>query len=1084
MTKTVVEIDLAGYSDIVKSMQQDYDVDAVPYLNKNIQRFIDDSLKEIDNSKYIVQDKKGDNRVIFFDHANDAYKFAETVHRKTKLYNVSTNKKFAKRLFRIGAATGKFVMNYDGENFTGYDIITAYRLEAKAEPGKCFIVDVETFNSLSRELQDKFDDEKTVFGKKRTTVCGENVCDEKEEEFQARSCKIIYDNLLECFEKLNKEQKQLVYQIGLEGLEYDDNLSEESKNNVEKLVEQELIIKQEYDSRTRFILANNFNNFFQEIIVKIIVEEISTKKLDILKKYSILKILTRKDVHKLLQEKLSTIPQAQDDNSMLGEYIYNIIHTWQNTPNLPQLSDNYAAGNLLNLLLQFDLKTDFSYSNLSNISIWNADLTKATLTGVDFTKSNLKNSIFSQPLGCIHSIAFDADGDYFATGDAHGSIRVHNAKTLELCIFHNERNSPIWSVAFGKNKQHERMLAWGAEDGSVKLYKITSTDNKMKLSLIDSLDVTTRILSVVFSPDGYTLANGGDGNNAIHFLKINNDYHPKGTLDTSDVSCMVFINNDCIASGSQDGYIRLGYIEQANHRQDFSQKVHQGVVRCIAFYGKKEEERRILVSGGEDGKLKMLDLTKHPLHPEDIKFETEISQVRTIAFSQDGNILAVGCIDNNANGQSEHKIRLWSFSNREWIGQPLEGHKYSIRSLVFSPQPSNSQLLVSGGDGCTVNFWQKENEIWRGEEKLKGYANRIWSVALSRDGKTFACGGEDNKIHLWNYHERTHIPLQTLTEHTNWVWSVAFSPNADILASGCEDNKIYLWGLQEGKWQPIRELVGNSEVKGHDKRVRGVVFHPDGYNLISAGNDNRIILWDITDLNRPQILPGFTEHNDRVLSVAFSPDGNYLVSSSRDQNIYLIEVETHHQPYSLGNHYLLGNHTDSHKDQVHSIAFSPDSNLLVSGGFDKKLKLWDVKSRKLIRTWDGYQKILSVAFHPKKQPKKLIVASAGHNHIIQLWDIDDPNNVKLIKTFKGHKRAVESIVFTPDGKQLISCSQDQTIKFWEVGGKLNISIHTIELGKPYQGMNIYGLDGLDSAQISALEELGALKLGLKHENEK
>ncbi|WP_413200392.1 pentapeptide repeat-containing protein, partial [Nostoc piscinale] len=418
--KTVVEIDLFEYSDMVENLQQNWGLKYVPTLNEEIQSFIDDSLKEIGNSKYRVYDKKGDNRVIFFDDANDAFKFAEIVHRKTKLHNVSTNTKFAKRLFRIGAATGEFVMNYDGEGLTGYSIITAYRLEANAEAGKCFIVDVETYNSFSPEIQEKFGDKEIVFGKKRTTVSDENVCDEKQEEFQAHRCKIIYDDLLECFEKLNYQAKQIVYQIGLEDTQEQDI----SKDNlISILVKEELIIKKENSCQRIFVLTEKFLNYFPEIIINVFLEEIKEKRLNILKDYSIVKILERLNLESL-KERLQTL--IQRDGLTLADYLINIIKNLQKEENDGNFPENYAVGNILNLLIKLDIKKNFSYFDLSNISIWNADLTEAILTGVDFRDSDLKNSKFSQPLGCIHSIAFNADGSYFATGDAHGSIRVHN----------------------------------------------------------------------------------------------------------------------------------------------------------------------------------------------------------------------------------------------------------------------------------------------------------------------------------------------------------------------------------------------------------------------------------------------------------------------------------------------------------------------------------------------------------------------------------------------------------------------------------------------------------------------------------
>ncbi|QSV61864.1 MAG: hypothetical protein HEQ26_02925 [Dolichospermum sp. DL01] len=194
---------------------------------------------------------------------------------------------------------------------------------------------------------------------------------------------------------------------------------------------------------------------------------------------------------------------------------------------------------------------------------------------------------------------------------------------------------------------------------------------------------------------------------------------------------------------------------------------------------------------------------------------------------------------------------------------------------------------------------------------------------------------------------------------------------------------------------------------------------------------------------------------------------------------------------------------EGHQDQVHSIAFiknteglvfpkeqeNPPENqeikpFLVSSGFDRQLILWGINHNntsveKLCSVNEG-QRILSVACHPTE----LIIASAGHDRIIILWKIEKNEKneyvFKKIKILKGHKRAVESIVFTPDCKRLISCGQDQTIRFWDVEvdknkkiSKINTSIHTIELGKPYQDMNISGVKNLDDTQISALKELGA-----------
>ncbi|MEH1787163.1 MAG: TIR domain-containing protein [Nostoc sp.] len=783
----------------------------------------------------------------------------------------------------------------------------------------------------------------------------------------------------------------------------------------------------------------------------------------------------KEKLHSLMEEKEGSETSSFPKEEMITSHLIKLLKAKKKEE---KLSGNYAAGNLINLLLQLGLKTDFSYFDLSNISIKEADFRKAILTGVDFSKSDLENSIFFEPLGCIHSIAFNADGSYFATGDAHGSIRVHNTDNLELCYFKNERRSQIWSVAFCPNPDHSQILAWGAEDGTVSLSKIipkSSSDKDKTIEMIYLSDKAARILSLAFSPDGKTLAIGGDGkNNAINLYSME-DKTLRSLSVASNVYCMTFINNRLLASGNSEGNIEIWDLNQDENKKTVRKKKHhKGIIRCIAF----NSQQNIIASGGEDGKVILFEYRglEVKITPLLVKTEdTSIKQVRTLAFSHDGNILAVGCIDNTAEGKSEHKIRQYDLIKRQWswIDDSNE-HEHLIRSVAFCPNLTDpqSEILISGGDERTVKLWDWDNKKKRWikrKQALSGYANRIWSVALfNQDCKTFACGGEDNQIRLWNYYERTHIPTEILSQGKEWVWSVAFNKDRKLLASGSENGKIYLWELDDNKkWQ----YIPNENLK-HEERVRCVVFNPAGDMLASAGNDKTIFLWNVTNVNAPELLKKFPEHKDRVLSLAFSPNGDYLASSSRNTTIYLRELNPKDTEKPLIEKPLKDTPKYNHTDQVHSIAFSPDSTKLVSGGFDKKLKLWEVSSRTCLKTWTEDQKILSVAFNPKK----LMIASAGHGGFITLWNIIEKDHKwtsEIYKILKGHKLAVESVVFSPDGDRLISCSQDQTIKFWDVEGEINISIHTIELGNLYQGMNISGVSGLDKAQIETLEELGA-----------
>ncbi|MBH8566668.1 adenylate/guanylate cyclase domain-containing protein [Nostoc sp. CENA67] len=180
-TVTVVELDLVGYGNLVKKGEEEYGVDIVPRLNQQIQGFIDGGLNKVNQKREeVVIARNGDNAVILFEDANDAYRFAEAVHQATQLHNANKTEPSAKRWFRIGAATGE--ITEDNGRVTGYVIVKAYRLEASAKLGE-FVVDSDTYQALDFELQQKYGIEETLNGK-------------YDESFRVRRCKMISDSNL------------------------------------------------------------------------------------------------------------------------------------------------------------------------------------------------------------------------------------------------------------------------------------------------------------------------------------------------------------------------------------------------------------------------------------------------------------------------------------------------------------------------------------------------------------------------------------------------------------------------------------------------------------------------------------------------------------------------------------------------------------------------------------------------------------------------------------------------------------------------------------------------------------------------
>lgn len=182
------------------------------------------------------------------------------------------------------------------------------------------------------------------------------------------------------------------------------------------------------------------------------------------------------------------------------------------------------------------------------------------------------------------------------------------------------------------------------------------------------------------------------------------------------------------------------------------------------------------------------------------------------------------------------------------------------------------------------------------------------------------------------------------------VISVAFSPDQSMVAGGL-DGKIELYN---DKLELIKELTA-SENKKPSSEVEPLGGSP---------TDHR---W--------------------MMALAFSPDSKLIAAACYDGTVRVWDVKTGAETICKDPKLAYDEWTSrSHKGPVRSIAFSPDGSKIVSGGDDKAVKMWDVKSGKLL--WDGEEhvfRIVAVAFNKEGDS----VSSVGAKDI----KIGDAGNV-------------------------------------------------------------------------------------------
>jgi WD40 repeat protein len=251
------------------------------------------------------------------------------------------------------------------------------------------------------------------------------------------------------------------------------------------------------------------------------------------------------------------------------------------------------------------------------------------------------------------------------------------------------------------------------------------------------------------------------------------------------------------------------------------------------------------------------------------------------------------------------------------------------------------------------------------------------------------------------------------------VRGLAFGGSRALAAAG-DDGVMRVWNAASG------DLLQSIALRGHPKVVSGVDFSPDGkWIVVGEGFVTSKVIYtgkvELLDAAEGQDVRTLATHHWEVVRLALSRDGNSLASCNWDRKVRIMEFPSG-KP--------VGEYESTSKPL--SVAISPDSKIIASGGMDSAVSLWDRGGGKKLQRLTGQSgSILSVAFSPDGRR----LASASGDGSVRIWNLSSGQS---LATLAGHVGAVTSVIYSPDGKVLITGGADDTVRVWDAATSQNI----------------------------------------------
>ena len=414
--------------------------------------------------------------------------------------------------------------------------------------------------------------------------------------------------------------------------------------------------------------------------------------------------------------------------------------------------------------------------SLSTIRLWDAETGEMKSCFTEKTSLTKVTSVaLSSNSGTLVSVSRNRDED------------EDNADTVRLCDVETGKTKA--EIANGVFSPNGRTIA-SVSANTVRLWDVDTGETKASFTAKQTDEViSTSIESVVFSPDGRTLAIGSQD------VKVDSHSYSYRAKGKTTVNIRLWDantgENTATLSGEHSDEVISTSIESVVFSPDgrtLASVSQDEKVDSSSYSYRAERKRRVIrLWDVETGTRKASLIGEHA------------NKTRTsICFSPDSRTLAAVSWNESRDVDDAPKISggivcLWDVESGQLKATLPKEPTNEVKSVVFS---SNSETLLSLSEDRTIGLW--DVETGKSKSTLAEEMANFQSISFSPDKAKFASVGSDSHIRVWDLETGNHkSTLRGPKEHMGRVTTVAFSADGRMLASGSEDGTVLLWELTE-----------------------------------------------------------------------------------------------------------------------------------------------------------------------------------------------------------------------------------------------------------------------------------------------